>query len=186
MKPYDCICAEVIKEVLEVLRKIEARKIQDFINFINNADKIFFIGVGRVLLSLESMTKRLKHLGYDTHVVGDINEPPINSNDILIVGSGSGESIIPLEISKKAKELKAKVILLTSSEESSISRICDYKIVFECPNKKDNYQNVKSIQLMSTLFEQSLFLFGDIVSLMIMEKNEIDVLTVIYNHANLE
>lgn len=186
MKPYRNICTEVMKEISKVLTEVDTNKTRDFIEFTNNADRIFFIGVGRVLLALEAMAKRFRHLGYNTHVVGDINEPPINSSDILIVASGSGESIIPLEITKKAKKLDAKVILLTSSEESSISRMCDYKIIFKCPNKKDNYKNVKSIQLMSTLFEQSLFIFGDIISLMIMEKSSIDISTIINNHANLE
>lgn len=34
-------------------------------------------------------------------MVGDINEPAMRRDDVLIVGSGSGESLIPIAIAKK-------------------------------------------------------------------------------------
>lgn len=60
---------------------------------ITTAHRVFFVDVVRVLLALEALAKRLAHLGLKTTVVGAITEPAITAQDLLIVGSGSGESV---------------------------------------------------------------------------------------------
>ena len=56
------------------------------------------------MLALQCVCKRFAHLGIKAHCVGEINEPAIKKDDLLIVGSGSGGSLFPLGIAKKARE----------------------------------------------------------------------------------
>ncbi|MCQ2508245.1 MAG: sugar isomerase, partial [Dorea sp.] len=93
----------VMAELEAALSAVEPEVVEKFVQTVLEADQVFFIGVGRVLLSLQSMCKRFAHLGIKAHYVGDITEPCFTDNDLLIVGSGSGGSLFPLNIAKKAR-----------------------------------------------------------------------------------
>ncbi len=76
---------EIINELRVTLSKVDSNEVEELVNQIKKADKIFFVGVGRVLLSLEAIAKRLAHLGINTVVVGQITEPAITDKNLLIV-----------------------------------------------------------------------------------------------------
>ncbi|EKT61832.1 6-phospho-3-hexuloisomerase [Providencia burhodogranariea] len=175
----------ISQELRTVLSHIDPAQTDDYIAIILASDKIFVTGVGRVLLALETMVKRFNHLGISAHIVGAVNEPPISKNDLLIVGSGSGESLIPKHITLCAKKIGAKIAHLTSSPHSSIAQQSDVIVNFKCGSKsgEGTYQ---SIQPMTTLFEQSLMVFGDIICLELMQLKELSYADVSKNHANLE
>lgn len=176
----------VIDECNLALTKIDEKKIDELINYLFNADKVFFIGVGRVKLELEAFAKRLAHLGIKTHIVGDINEPAMTDKDILIVGSGSGESLIPVAIAKKAKSLGGKIVHIGSNPQSSLAPITDLMIRIPVQTKLYLEDEISSNQPMSSLFEQSLLLFGDVVAKMIVEQKQIELKSLWQYHANLE
>ena len=77
---------------------------QNLINQIILAERIFLVAIGRVNLSLQCFGKRLSHLGFKIELVGSLTEKPATKKDLLIVASGSGESLIPLHITKKQKK----------------------------------------------------------------------------------
>lgn len=176
----------VIDECNLALTKIDEEKIDELIDYLFEADKVFFIGVGRVKLELEAFAKRLAHLGIRTHIVGDINEPAMTDKDILIVGSGSGESLIPVAIARKAKSLGGKIVHIGSNPQSSLAPITDLMIRIPVQTKLYLKDEIASKQPMSSLFEQSLLLFGDIVAKIIVEKKQIELKSLWQYHANLE
>lgn len=176
----------VIDECNLALTKIDEEKIDELIDYLFEADKVFFIGVGRVKLELEAFAKRLAHLGIRTHIVGDINEPAMTDKDILIVGSGSGESLIPVAIARKAKSLGGKIVHIGSNPQSSLALITDLMIRIPVQTKLYLEDEIASKQPMSSLFEQSLLLFGDIVAKIIVEKKQIELKSLWQYHANLE
>ena len=102
-KQYQDTCAGVLDELKRTLDSIDPASVEQLAQAILEADKVFFVGVGRVLLSLQCVCKRLAHLGIRAHYVGEITEPAITEKDLLIVGSGSGASLFPLGIAKKAR-----------------------------------------------------------------------------------
>lgn len=176
----------VIDECNLALTKIDEKKIDELIDYLFNADKVFFIGVGRVKLELEAFAKRLAHLGIKTHIVGDINEPAMTDRDILIVGSGSGESLIPVAIARKAKSLGGKIVHIGSNPQSSLAPITDLMIRVPVQTKLYLEDEISSNQPMSSLFEQSLLLLGDVVAKMIVEQKQIELKSLWQYHANLE
>ncbi|QWA09278.1 SIS domain-containing protein [Sodalis ligni] len=175
----------VTAEIASVLRGIEEEQIQAYVAALLKADTVFFVGVGRVLLALETAVKRLNHVGIKACVVGDINEPPIGPRDVLVVGSGSGESIFPKHIAGCAKKYGATLVHLTSNPASSIAQVADVIVDFHC-GSKSGQGAFTSIQPMTTLFEQVLVIFGDLVCLRIMAIKELSLAEVAGNHANLE
>ncbi|WP_392558871.1 6-phospho-3-hexuloisomerase [Orbus mooreae] len=175
---------KIVQELDAVLSSIDAEQINQLISQLLTAEKVFIIGVGRVYVSLSAMAKRLNHLGIKTWMVGDINEPPITDKDLLLVGSGSGESLFPKNIALCAKKYNAKIAHLTSSPQSTIAQMADVVVDFHCNSKSGN--GIATIQPMTTLFEQSLLLFGDLICLELVRQKGLTLEEVAKNHANLE
>jgi len=176
----------ISEEVSRVMDTISEEQVQELFEKINKADKVFFVGVGRVLLSLEAIAKRLAHLGVFTVVVGQITEPAITKDDLLIVGSGSGESAFPLAIAKKARQFGVIVAHIGSNPNSSMKAYTDCFVRIPVQTKLNLENEIPSIQPMSSLFEQCLLLLGDTIALMMIEDEEIDIHGLWRFHANLE
>jgi 3-hexulose-6-phosphate isomerase (EC 5.3.1.27) len=176
----------VLKELEISLGSIKEEEVEKLIDIVLSSEKVFFVGVGRVLLSLQSIAKRWAHLGIDTHYVGEITEPAITSNDVLIVGSGSGTTLFPLAIAKKAHKIGAKVVHIGSNPNSELKDIAEFMVRIPVRTKCYLDDEIDSQQPMTTLFDQSLLLLGDIVAKMIIERRKLDMKNLWQYHANLE
>ena len=176
----------ITRELTSTLSNVNNDEIDHLINQINKAEKVFFVGVGRVLLSLQSIAKRFAHLGVQTYVVGQVTEPAMTDKDLLIVGSGSGETAFPLIIAKKAKELNATVAHIGTNSTSSMSQYADVFVRLPISSNPDSEKEVQSHQPMKSLFEQSLLLLGDTIALMLVRKENIELNSLWEYHANLE
>lgn len=177
----------VLDEINKIFAYVNEEEVTELVEMICSAEKVFVVGVGRVLLMLQAMTKRLNHLGIEANFVGAIDEPAITDKDLLIVGSGSGESAVPLAIVKIAKKYNAKIAHIGSNSNSSMTPCEDLFVRIPCSTKLNLEDEIKSNQVMSSLFEQSLLLLSDMVAMMIVEKRGITDLHALWRkHANLE
>lgn len=186
MVDYKEASGVITNEITSTLTNVNSNEIDRLIDQINKSEKVFFVGVGRVLLSLQSIAKRFAHLGVQTYVVGQITEPAMTDKDLLIVGSGSGETAFPLIIAKKAKELNATVAHIGANPNSSMSQYADVFVRLPISSNPKSSEEVQSEQPMKSLFEQSLLLLGDAIALMIVRKENIELNSLWEFHANLE
>lgn len=176
----------VLKELEVSLSSIKEEEVERLIDIVLNSEKVFFVGVGRVLLSLQAMAKRWAHLGINTHFVGEITEPAITPRDVLIVGSGSGTTLFPAGIAKKAHDIGAKVVHIGSNPNSELKDIVEFMVRIPVRTKYYLEDEIDSKQPMTSLFEQSLLLLGDIVAKMIIDRRHLDMKGLWQYHANLE
>ena len=176
----------ILEECGQALAAVDQQQTERLLNAVTDAKRVFFIGVGRVLLSLEAIAKRWSHLGLDTHVVGEITEPAITPGDLLIVGSGSGESVIPVAIARKAASLGANIAYIGSNMESTAAKLSSIRVRIPVRTKLERPDEIASRQIMTSLFEQSLLLYGDALAAMISQKQETDLSALWRKHANLE
>jgi 6-phospho-3-hexuloisomerase len=173
-------------EVQSVLDHIDSEETNRLIAEIRSARKVFIFAVGRVFLVLQCLGKRLGHLGIDCQVVGSTTEKPITPQDLLLIASGSGESKLPAEIARIAKAKGARLGIITSARASTIKALSDFAVHLPCPTKNDPAAGVRSIQTMSTLFDQALHVYGDIVAMMIQQAEGLRDEELWESHANLE
>lgn len=186
-KSYAEASGAVLEELQRTLSRIDPSSLERLKNDILEADQVFFVGVGRVMLSLQSVCKRLAHLGIKAHYVGEITEPHLNKGDLLIVGSGSGGSLFPLGIAKKARTaVDCKIVHIGSNPESEMKNICDYMVRIPVRTKLYLEDEIDSCQPMTSLFEQSLLLVGDILAKLIIEEKHLDMKSLWQYHANME
>ncbi len=72
---YEAASSQVIEELDKTLKSIRSEELEKLVEAILQADQVFFVGVGRVMLALQCVCKRLAHLGIKAHYVGEITEP---------------------------------------------------------------------------------------------------------------
>ena len=176
----------IINEIKNSLSNVEEKKIQEMVEMICSSNKVFVVGVGRVLMMLQAFVKRLNHIGIESYFVGEINEPAITDKDLLIIGSGSGESVIPVAISKIAKKYNTRIIHICSNPNSTVGDVADLIVRVPCRTKLALCDEIQSQQPMSSLFEQCLLLLCDVTTYLIIEKKHIDINALWLKHANLE
>ena len=175
---YEDIKNIVLAEIEELLNSFNNDEVNSLLETIikvkNNNGKICGFGAGRMGYGLKAFMMRLNHLGIPAYFIGDTYIPPMNSNDLFIVTSGSGETksvLNMLEISKNKGNMKTCAI--TGNSNSSMSKFADLSITFKSSNgglnSSDNDQKINSIQPMTTLNEQSMFVFFDIISVMLIK-----------------
>ena len=186
-KQYQDTCAGVLDELKRTLDSIDPASVEQLAQAILEADQVFFVGVGRVLLSLQCVCKRLAHLGIRAHYVGEIMEPAITEKDLLIVGSGSGASLFPLGIAKKARSaVGCRIVHIGSNPNSEMKDIADFMVRIPVRTKFYLEDEIDSCQIMTSLFEQSVLLLGDILAKIIVEQRQLDMKALWQYHANLE
>lgn len=176
---------EIAKELVELMAKVDEKQIENFMKQINCANRIFTAGMGRSGFMMRGFAMRLMHMGYKTYVVGETTTPAILEGDILVIGSGSGKTSGLVAMANKAKDLGAKVALVTSNDKEGIATMAD--AIIKLPTQaKDKSDSGSSIQPMGTLFEQGLLLVCDSIILDIMDKIDTTGSEMYKNHANLE
>ena len=144
-------------------------------------------GAGRSGFQVKGFAMRLMHMGKHSYVVGETCTPNIKEDGLLVICSGSGETKSLVNHASKAKEVGAKIALITINPESSIAKMADVVIEISAPSPKSAKEgDIKSIQPMGSLFEQSEGLFMDIAIMMLMERNHMDSDTMFGRHANME
>ena len=177
----------ILGEIATALSAVSDEDVERLVEAILGAEKVFVVGLGRVLLSLQAFVKRLNHLGVRAWFVGEMNEPAITARDLLIVGSGSGESAVPVAIAGIAKKHGARTVLLGSNGRSTLARTTDFFVRIPVRTKLALADEIPSRQIMSSLFEQCLLIVGDAVALRILERKSITDLASLWSlHANLE
>lgn len=178
---------EIVGELYRTLSHIATRDAERLVEKVIMSKKIMVAGAGRSGLAMKAFAMRLAHLGFDAYVVGETVTPNFEPADLLLIGSGSGETGSLLSVAGKAAAIGGCVALLTIFPQSSIGQLADITLRIPAPSPKvSGGEEWTSIQPMGSLFEQSLFIFLDIIVLKLMEQMANDSSTIFKRHANLE
>lgn len=177
---------EVLAEVCQALGSIDTAQTAALIDALAGAKTVFCLGVGRVGLSIAAMVKRLNHLGLVAYMVGDLSEPAATPDDLLLIASGSGETAIPVAIAEVAKGKGVPIAYIGSNLDSRIAKMAATTVRIPVRTKLARPDEIPSAQIMSSLFEQALLLFADVVALAYARKTRLDLPSLWRRHANLE
>ena len=177
----------VLNELHHTLSRIDIQKANEFVELVDQAQEVFCAGAGRSGFQVKGFAMRLMHMGISSYVVGETCTPNIRESGLLVICSGSGETKSLVNHANKAKEVGAKIALITINPESTIAKLADVVVEISAPSPKSAKQgDIKSIQPMGSLFEQSEGIFMDISIMMLMEKRNLDSDTMFGRHANME
>lgn len=169
MEIFDCI----LREINDVIHNVKEEELNQFISRIKKDKRIFVDGEGRSGLMAKGFAMRLMHLGYTVYAVGETITPAVSKNDVFIAVSGSGESSGVLANTKKAAEKGSTVLAVTSKSNSSIAKLADNVLIIPGTIKSDNGKDRGSIQLLSSLFDQSLHITLDAICLILSKRDQV-------------
>lgn len=177
---------EILKELEQSASLIIDEEAEILANRILEANKVFVAGAGRSGLMAKAFAMRLMHMGIDSYVIGETVTPSFENADMLIIGTGSGETKSLMSIAEKAKTIGGTIAAVTLFPESTIGKLATFTIKLPGSPKDQSEGKNSTIQPMGSLFEQTLLLFYDAIILRLMEKKNLDSNNMYGKHANLE
>ena len=91
-----------------------------------------------------------------------------------------------MAIARNAKSLGARVAHIGSNPESSLKPVTDIFVRIPVKTKLAHPGEIDFQQPITSLFEQSLLLFGDSLACIIISRRQLDLASLWQRHANLE
>ena len=178
----------ILGEIANVLSQVDENEISKFVDLFKRhpSSRFVVVGAGRMGYAAKGFAMRLGHLGYQAWTLGDSTVPHIGHGDFLIVASGSGNTQTIYDVSKKAKENGANIVIITNNPSSRIGKLASTVLVLPNNNNKESTSQRTSQQPMTTLNEQCLGLLFDSIVLMIMDETGETHDTMWNRHSNLE
>jgi 6-phospho-3-hexuloisomerase len=160
----------ILDELGQVFRDTSVEHEQQFVQELVRSRRVVCVGAGRVGLALAGFAKRLRHLGKDAFWIEDATLPRTGAGDLMVIGSGSGETESIVTLANLGKREGLDIALLTATTHSRLAAVADVSVVLNCPSKTANDTVVNSVQPMTTLFEQAAQLYLDAIVLELMEE----------------
>ncbi len=187
MKSFVDYSQRLVKEVGEVIVRVKPDEAERMVEKIIGARRLFLEGRGRSGLMMRAFAIRLTHLDIRCYVVGESTTPGLQPGDLLLVGSGSGETVTAVLAAKAAKAAGGTLGVLTARHESTLARMADVLVLIPAPVREaTDGELVATIQPMASLFEQSLLLLLETIVLMLKDRLRQDEQKMMARHSNLE
>jgi 6-phospho-3-hexuloisomerase len=182
------VIEQVLSEIKACVKQVPPESLIQAADLIESAPRVYVAGAGRSGLCMKAFGMRLMHMGKTVHVVGETTTPGIMAGDLLVIGSGSGQTASLLTIAEQAQRKEAKVMLFTVNAASPLAKLVDHRIVIPAPSYRayEGGHNLTSVQPLGTLFEQSMLILCDSLILGLMQRMGVNVVEMFERHANLE
>jgi 6-phospho 3-hexuloisomerase len=142
-----------------VLDRVDPQALDDFVNALTQARRVFVYGTGRSGLVARAFGVRLAHLGYTTYVIGETITAPVHAKDLVVLVSGSGETYPVVMTAEIARDIGAKVCVLTARPASRLAQHADVLLRLDA-DVEDEAKRARLAPL-GTIFEVSAWLLLD-------------------------
>ncbi|MFH1968874.1 MAG: sugar isomerase [Verrucomicrobiota bacterium] len=184
MSAYQKLVEKVLEEHRKVLLDVKDEEINKFLDGVCRARCIQVFGMGRMKCSVRAFVMRLMHMGLNAHVVYDTTCPNIGPGDLLIANGAC--TTICYTVMSLAKRSGAKVAAITANPHSKAAKLCDFIVNLRGQVHGGRPYEIPSIQPMAALFEQTIFVFEDIIIQLLMKKLEVTAEQMAKRHTNLD
>ncbi len=179
MKETQRAMKEILDHLNGVPEKLNDKQVDDLINILLSAKRVFVVGAGRSGLVAKAFAMRLMHLNMDVYVIGETITPSLQEGDVLVAVSGSGETDLIVESARIAKKVGTKIVAITSYPKSSLAKLARHAILLPGRRevaftsafmKRELIGEYASLAPLGTLFEATALLFLDSVVASLMVK----------------
>ncbi len=177
----------ILEELAHNSAHVDDQQLSSAVGHITDARHVFLAGAGRSGVAITGFANRLMHLGKSVSLVGEITSPHSQPGDLLIIGSGSGETESLVALARKAHAAGVRIAAITMDNTSTIARLADVTVVLPGVSPKLRAATaITSIQPMGSAFEQIAFLTYDAIILELMDVLDESGDSMFSRHANLE
>jgi len=173
----------------KVLSTVTEEQFRQVVQIILGTERIFIHGAGRSGLAGRFLGMRLMHTGKTVHIIGDTVTPTFLERDLLLIITGSGDTLSVLHIAEKGKAAGGKVLVITGKNpipaKHPLAALPHLVIQLQVPQTSSKKTEVALFPL-GTLFEICALLFLETVVAGIVDTLQIKQETLQSRHANLE
>lgn len=167
------------RTVGDIVDEISPRAIDRFVTELSRKKKrVFLCGSGRTGLVVRAFALRLRHLGIDAWVIGEVGTPPVRRGDLFVACSRSGRTASVFSFATLARKEGARIAFIGESGNTPKSGV-QLRVEFAIGSRA-------RVAPLGTVFEHSLFLFFDSLVLRLMERLRQTERQMKGRHANLE
>lgn len=166
-----------------ILKQVSVEDIEQVKELFFKSNHIFVYGAGRSGLVAKAFAIRLIHLGFQAFVIGETITVPVQKGDLVIIVSGSGETIPAVMTAEIADDLGANVVSITGKKDSDIDEFATVTLFISASCDEEAR---KKFAPLGTLFEASVWILLDgLVADLLESKHETEE-TMRKRHATLE
>ena len=184
MSDYQKLAETVLEEHRKVLLDVKDDEINKLLDVVCQARCIQVFGMGRMQCSVRAFVMRLMHMGLNAHVVYDTTCPNIEPGDLLIANGAC--TTICYTVMSFAKRSGAKVAAITANPHSKAAKLCDLVVNLRGQVHGGRSYEIPSVQPMAALFEQTIFVFEDLIIQLLMKRLDITAARMAKRHTNLD
>ena len=177
------VLERIVEEIQGVIARMDENDLERAMALITKGSRIYAAGEGRSGFQARSFAMRMMHIGYTSYMMGETICPSMREGDVLLAISGSGKTRRTVEDAEAAKKLGVRVIAVTSKSDSPLASVADAVIVV--PGRVKG-ESSGSIQLLSSLFDQSVHIALDALCLMLSRRDDVSDADANAYHANVE
>lgn len=177
----------VVAELDTVFDATDDHQLDAALDAIVAAPRIFVLGIGREGLASKAFAMRLTHFGKTVHWGWDDTTPAVTEKDLFILPSGPANIPHLHYIAGEVKKTGATLLVVTAMPAGETAQLAD--LVLHLPAKTygaDDPSMVPTFQPMGNLFEQSLFVFYDLLIMLLVERSGVRYEDMIARHRNFE
>jgi len=169
---------DLLDRIAAVMQKVDWKDMMELAQMLPRAPRTFVTGAGRSGLVARSFGMRLMHAGLPVFIPGETITPAAGQGDLIVAISCTGQTGYTDYIVRRARQLGAKVIVLTADADSPLARDADKAILIPAV--------APDIVVRAAVFEHATSLCLDAVFNVLADKLKLDLESYRQRHANLE
>ncbi|MFW6133619.1 MAG: SIS domain-containing protein, partial [Planctomycetota bacterium] len=169
---------DLLDRIAAVMDHVAWGDLVELARMLGPARRTFCTGAGRSGLVARSFGMRLMHAGLPAFIPGETITPGAGAGDLLVAISCTGQTGYTDYIARRARELGAKVAVITADADSPLAHDADNLIVIPA--------TAENIVIRAAVFEHATSLCLDAVFNVLAERLKLDVEKYHQRHANLE
>ena len=169
---------ELLNRIAAVMAEADWAGFLELAEMLPRSPRTFVTGAGRSGLVARSFGMRLMHAGLPAFVPGETITPAVGEGDLLVAISCTGKTGFTEYMSRRARRLGAKVVVLTAEVDSPLASDADKVVVI--PTIAPN------IVVRAAVFEHAVSLCLDAVFNVLAHRLKLDLDAYRARHANLE
>ncbi|UCE36292.1 MAG: SIS domain-containing protein [Thermoplasmata archaeon] len=150
----------------EVLSNNDSAQIDEVIDYILKAKKVFVYGVGRSGHVGKGFAMRLVQLGLKAYFIGETITPIVEAEDAAVIISNTGETMSAIQTGNIVRRVGAKVVVVTSNNKSKLAHCANIVVCIPI----DDETRETGLAPLGTLFEDASMIFLDGVISVLMAK----------------
>lgn len=186
MSEFREISSTIVEELGEVFRRVPLDNIEATLDALEQHQRIFVLGIGREGLGSKAFAMRLTHFGKTVHWGWDDTTPAVTADDLFIMPSGPANIPHLHYVAEQVKKTGATLLVATAMPEGPTARLADIVVTVPARTYGADGDVVDTVQPMGSLFEQSLWIFWDVLYLLLVRRTDAKFEDLIARHRNFE